>query len=293
MRLEIYDPNPVSLPDLARLMRWRLILDPPCSGPENMARDDYCLASALAAGEPILRLYGWEGAVLSVGRNQKVERQIDLAACAELGIPLVRRMTGGRGVLHGGDLTYAVAAPTAGGRFAPGIMAIYKELSQVLLYFFQELGFDPQCKSYSGGERAELASAVCFSTPSAFEILIDGKKVVGSAQRLLPGGFLQHGSIPLESQHETLARIFHDVEAVELQGQMTDLTTLGVWRRLDPGLNQGELAHRLAAAFTNVMRVELEPRPWSGEERKQIAERRGAYDTLELPSTAQTGGAGG
>ena len=198
-------------------------------------------------------------------------------------------MTGGRGVLHGGDLTYAVAAPTAGGRFAPGIMAIYKELSQVFLYFFQELGFDPQCKSYSGGERAELASAVCFSTPSAFEILIDGKKVVGSAQRLLPGGFLQHGSIPLEPQQETLARIFHDVEVVELQEQMTDLTTLGVWRRL----NWGELAHRLAAAFADVMRVELEPRPWSGEERKQITERRGAYDTLDLPPRAQSGGAAG
>ena len=270
-------------------MRWRLILDGPCSGPENMARDESCLAGALEAGEPILRLYGWEGAVLSVGRNQKVERQIDLAACAELGIPLVRRMTGGRGVLHGGDLTYAVAAPTAGGRFAPGIMAIYKELSQVFLYFFRELGFDPQCKSYSGGERAELASAVCFSTPSAFEILIDGKKVVGSAQRLLPGGFLQHGSIPLEPQHETLAQIFHDADAVELQRQMTDLTTLGVWQRIDAG----ELEHRLASAFANVMRVELEPRPWSGEERKQIAGRRGAYDTLDLPSPAKTGGAAG
>ena len=80
MRRIFCDPDSVSLPDLVGLMRWRLILDAPCSGPENMARDESCLAGALEAGEPILRLYGWEGAVLSVGRNQKVERQIDLAA---------------------------------------------------------------------------------------------------------------------------------------------------------------------------------------------------------------------
>lgn len=258
-------------------MRWRLIIDSACPGPENMARDDFCLASALKKGQPLLRLYGWSLTTLSVGRNQKVERQIDLAACHGLGIPLVRRMTGGRAVLHGNDLTYTVAAPTAGGRFAPGIMAIYREISQVFLEFFRTIGFDPQCKPYSGSERAELASAVCFSTPSAFEILIDGKKVVGSAQRLLPAGFLQHGSIPLEPQYDMLARIFHDVDAKDLQNQMTDLRTLGVLGRI----GRGELEQRLAQAFARVMQVELESRPWNEDERRQIASRVPDYAILD------------
>lgn len=260
-------------------MIWRLVNDHPCSGPENMARDDYCLSSALAGGRPILRLYGWQGTVLSVGRNQNIERQINLAACREMGIPLVRRMTGGRGVLHGGDLTYAVAAPTAGGRFAPGIMAIYREISQVFLEFFRDLGFDPQCKSYSGEERAELASAVCFSTPSAFEILIDGKKVVGSAQRLLPNGFLQHGSIPLEPQYDVLGRVFHHVDGQELQRRMTDLQTMGVSRRFD----RCAVQRRLADAFAKTMRVQLEPEPWSEAERREIASRVPAYACLSPP----------
>ena len=250
-------------------MHWRLINDAARSGPENMARDEFCLNHMLETGQPILRLYHWKGAVLSVGRNQKVERQIDLAACRALGIPLVRRMTGGRAVLHGSDLTYAVAAPTAGGRFAPGIMAIYREIAQVFLEFFRELGYAPQAKTYSGGERAELASAVCFSTPSAFEILVDGKKVVGSAQRLLPGGFLQHGSIPLEPQARALSRIFHGVEEEELRRQMTDLRAMGAWGRF----NIEDVERRLAAAFAKVMQVQLEPDPWRPEEERRIAAR--------------------
>lgn len=263
-------------------MRWRLIIDSECSGPENMARDDLCLATALDTGRPILRLYSWRGAVLSVGRNQNVERQINLAMCREKGIPLVRRMTGGRAVLHGSDLTYAVSSPVQGGRFSQGIMAIYKEISQVFLSFFQELGFDPQCKSYSGSERAELASAVCFSTPSAFEILIDGKKVVGSAQRLLPGGFLQHGSIPLESQQDLLVEIFRNVSAEELRSQMTDLTAMGVWERIE----RGQVAERLAAAFARVMEAQLEPEPWSEAEQRKIAAGTADYAPLEYPAQA-------
>ncbi len=259
-------------------MSWRLILDGARSGPDNMARDEVCLAAARESGLATLRLYGWEGPVLSVGRNQRLGGEINLAACRAEGIPLVRRMTGGRGVLHGSDLTYAVAAPTRGGRFAPGIMEVYREISQVFVRFFQQLGHEPEVKAYSGGQRARMASPVCFATPSAFEILIAGKKVVGSAQRLHPGGFLQHGSIPLHPQHALLARIFNGADEKEIQANMTDLETMGVWDRF----TEEEVRRRLAGAFADMLGIGgLEPMPWREEEEAQVAALMPAYAYLE------------
>lgn len=242
-----------------------------------MARDQFALQQALKTSIPIVRLYEWQGQVLSVGRNQRIERQVDLAVCEKEGIPLVRRMTGGRAVLHGGDLTYAVAAPTTGDRFSPGIMAVYKELSEVFQRFFAELGFKPEVKAYSAGERAAQASPVCFATPSAFEILIEGRKIVGSAQRLLPNGFLQHGSLPLKPQDLMLERIFKGVSAAEVRGQMTDFETLGVWRRFD----HDEVLRRLVRAFETTLGVELRLQPWDEAERAAAAQMAGDFAYLE------------
>ncbi|MCZ6532240.1 MAG: lipoate--protein ligase family protein [SAR324 cluster bacterium] len=269
-------------------MKWRFIEDAAAGGPENMARDELCLAHALETGRPTLRLYGWDRPVLSVGRNQKLERQIDLAACRDEGIPLLRRMTGGRGVLHGTDITYAVAAPTQGGRFSPGIMAIYGEISRVLVRFFQDLGRSPRVKTYSGGERGQMASAVCFATPSAFEILIDGKKVVGSAQRLHPRAFLQHGSIPLHPQQDILCRIFKGVTAGEIESQMTDLQSLGLLESHD----REALLARLASAFEEELGVTLEHEPWSGQELERTRALRPAYEYLEQETAPEAVAAG-
>lgn len=257
-------------------MEWRLILDSPRSASHNMAKDEVCLRRAVSEGQGVIRLYGWEGLVLSVGRNQRVDRQIDLEACREAGIPLIRRITGGRAVLHGEDLTYSVAGPTGRGGFATGIMEIYREISKVFQTFFRELGFDPEVKAYSGRERAEMASAVCFSTPSAFEIVIGGKKIVGSAQRLLADGFLQHGSLPLRPQHHWLARVFKGVSEREVGEQMTDLETLGVWGKLD--LEQ--IRQRLVDAFGKSLGVTPAPAAWGERDDAAVAALEPAYPLL-------------
>lgn len=248
-------------------MDWRFIPDVPRSGSANMAADRLCLALAGETGCPVLRLYTWDGRFLSAGRNQKIERQLDLEACRGEGIPVVRRMTGGRAVLHGDDLTYAVAAPTGEMQFGRGIMEIYRRLSQVFLFFFGELGFQPEVITYSAGRRAELISPVCFSTPSAFELLVGGRKVVGSAQRLLPNAFLQHGSIPMAPQYALLARLFQGVSEAELRAQMTDLETLGLWERM----GRDAAVAALGEAFAEVLQVKLERRPWTADERERIS----------------------
>ncbi|HUJ73817.1 MAG TPA: hypothetical protein VL359_03120, partial [bacterium] len=165
-------------------MEWHVQWDGAASGTYNMAKDAYNLAQVVAGAAPILRLYTWDGWTLSVGRGQHVERQIDLAACGRLGVPLVRRPTGGRAVLHGEDLTYSLCARLDQPRFQGGIMAIYREVAGALQDFLRGLGLAPQVVGFDHRERAEASSPVCFATPSAYEILLGGKKIVGSAQRL-------------------------------------------------------------------------------------------------------------
>ncbi len=262
---------------------WLVQDDGPASGAVQMARDEVALQRAARQGRPSVRLYTWERLTLSVGRGQQVERQIDLDACRRLGIPVVRRITGGRAVLHGSDLTYAVAAPLAGpqaGAFAAaagqGIPGLYREVSRVFVRFFAELGLSPQVQAYTGRQRAELASPVCFATPSAFEILLDGRKLVGSAQRLLPEAFLQHGSLPLAPQDDVLAQVFRDGAGEALAEVMTDLTRAGVL----PRVPLPDLRRRLLECFGAEFDVELEPAGWSEQEEAAVERLLPGYPDL-------------
>jgi len=249
-----------------------------------MARDEHGLQATGQDGVPRLRLYTWDRLTLSVGRAQQVERQIDLGACSRLGIPVVRRITGGRAVLHGSDLTYSLAAPLAGsGSAAPfeaaareGIPGLYREVSRVFVRFFDRLGLAPQVQAHTGRQRAESASPVCFATPSAFEILLDGRKIVGSAQRLLPGAFLQHGSIPLAPQEEILARVFLDDARLDMARRMTDLETAGTLRQV----TLGELRTLLAECFAEVLGAVLAPATWSEAERSNVRGLAAGYTDL-------------
>jgi lipoate-protein ligase A len=255
-----------------------------------MAKDQVCLERAAREGRAALRLYQWERLVLSVGRAQQVQRQIDLDACRAAGVPLVRRATGGRAVLHGSDLTYAVAAPTALPGFGGGILSVYRSLSRVFVRFLRSLALEPQVQVYAGRERAALASAICFSTPSAFEILVGGRKLVGSAQRLVPGAFLQHGSLPLAPQAALLAGLFHGTTAEAVQAQMTDLDTLGA-HLPEPLPGPEGLRERLAAAFAAELGIVLEPAAWGEAEEaavRALLPRYAPLDTADKPPAPAT-----
>ena len=248
-------------------MNWYLVVDPPGDGAWNMAKDEHCLHLSIQLGRPILRIYHWQRLTLSLGRNQRPERKIDLEACQNLGINVVRRATGGQAVLHGSDLTYSVSAPLKGSGFEGGIMAVYREISRALVAFFERLALVPEVKAHTGRERVELASPVCFATPSAFEIMIEGRKLVGSAQRLLPDGFLQHGSIPLVPQERLLEQIFLGVEPDSLAGSMTNLEVLGLGE-----FTMAQLESLLAQAFLQTFEVGADPLPWSAEDQQAVTD---------------------
>lgn len=257
-------------------MKWYLIEDPPGDGAYNMAVDHYLMGRTGDLGGPILRLYRWIQPTLSIGRNQRLESSVNIDACGEAGVPIIRRMTGGQAVLHGTDLTYAVTAPLQGAVWGTSIMSTYKVLSRVFLRLFGNLDFAPTAQAFSGRDRLAKASPVCFATPSAQEILIDGKKLVGSAQRRRHDAFIQHGSIPFSPQGGMLAKLLKGARRETIDGAMTDLESMGVWKRM----SKAEFQAELIAAFEAEFQAEWVPLPWGDHDEQSVRALRTNYAPL-------------
>lgn len=166
----------------------------------NMAMDE-ALLNLVSKGDlpPVIRFYGWNPKTLSIGYFQKLEKEIDLKKVKEGGYGLVRRATGGRGVLHDKELTYSVIVPESHPKMPESVTAAYKVISTGLLEGFRNLGFNAQFSvPKSKEDRARLKeprSSVCFDASSWYELVVENKKIAGSAQKRQKGVILQHGSI--------------------------------------------------------------------------------------------------
>jgi lipoate-protein ligase A len=171
---------------------WFLWVDGPRPGWANMAIDQTLLDRAELLGESWLRLYSWEPHCLSFGRHEPAARRYDAERIAARRIDTVRRPTGGRAVWHGPELTYAVAAP--GPRFG-SLQEAYLEIHDMIGQALGELGIEAVLASSRRSE--PLDAGACFSQPAGGEVLVGGRKVVGSAQLRRGGALLQHGSILL------------------------------------------------------------------------------------------------
>lgn len=184
---------------------WRLLRTGALTGPENMAIDEaVALAHARGGVPPTLRFYTWQPAAVTIGYFQSMAGEVNLDAVRAGGFGYVRRPTGGRAIFHHTELTYSVSVRE---NVLPGtVLETYKFLAQGLLAGLRRLGVpaaiaagEPDPRSF-GGE----ANPSCFDTPSASELVVDGRKVVGSAQTRREGAILQHGSILLDLDYGLL-----------------------------------------------------------------------------------------
>lgn len=182
---------------------WRLLMDSPAAGAWNMAVDE-ALLETVVRGEslPTLRLYGWTPACLSLGLAQPY-KDVDLPRLKAHGWDVVRRPTGGRAILHVDELTYSVTAPPGEPRVQGSILESYQRLAGALVTAVRALGLPVEIEQHGPAVGAEKGP-VCFEVPSAYEIVVGGKKLVGSAQARKRHGVLQHGTLPL---HGDLTRI--------------------------------------------------------------------------------------
>ncbi|MCE4047075.1 MULTISPECIES: biotin/lipoate A/B protein ligase family protein [Bacillaceae] len=192
---------------------WRFIDSGNCSPSFNMALDE-ALLDWHSAGDfpPVIRFYGWNPATLSIGYFQRVEKEIDMDAVKELNLGFVRRPTGGRGVLHEHELTYSVIVSEEHPDMPKTVTEAYRVISEGILQGFQLLGLDAYFSVPKTEEqKASLKnprSAVCFDAPSWYELVVEGRKVAGSAQTRQKGVILQHGSILLDLDEDKLFRLF-------------------------------------------------------------------------------------
>lgn len=189
---------------------WRLLITPPWDGYLNMAVDEFLFDEAREGRRPpTLRFYQWEGDWVSYGYFQTPEKAMNLGEAVKLGFRSVRRPTGGRGVVHSKDLTYALAAGDAQREgLGSSLKETYRQIARALSFGLLRLGL-PVAFSFKDSRPnrtpGELGGGACFLTLSDYEISIAGKKLAGSAQRREGSAFLQHGSIPLSPRNRELA----------------------------------------------------------------------------------------
>ena len=215
-------------------------------GPANMAVDQALLELAGEEGLAVLRVYRWEPHTLSFGRNEPASRRYDRDAIRREAIPTVRRPTGGRAVWHARELTYAVAAPA--GRFG-ALPAAYQAIHQTIAEALRTLGADARLAADRAV--AGLDAGACFASPVGGEVVVQGRKVVGSAQVRLRDGMLQHGSILLDDDQSRVAALTIGSPATGLEMPLNAV--------LPQPVQSADVAAALAAAAR---------RDWPGEWRE-------------------------
>lgn len=238
---------------------WRLIESGPCDASFNMALDEAIALSVRNKGlPPTLRLYGWDRPSVSLGCFQKVT-DIDRAYCDSRGIPVVRRPTGGRAILHGDELTYSFSVRTDTPPFSKGLLDSYGRIGAALGLALGRIGLQAEAKAEREKGSVLAGSALCFRSASYGEILVAGRKVVGSAQKRWDNGLLQQGSLPYGFDPEEMGRVF----GKDAGGSGAGMAGL---RELVEGFDEGSFRDTLVAAFETVFGVSLLSAPPTQEE---------------------------
>jgi lipoyl(octanoyl) transferase len=243
---------------------WRLIHTPPASGAWNMAVDEAILEAARAKiVSPTLRLYAWDPPCLSLGYAQSYKKDVDLPRLRARGWEVVRRPTGGRAILHTDELTYSVTGPQDDPNLSGSVLESYRRLSAALLDALHRLHVPAEAAGthLQVPEGADPKGPVCFEVPSDYEIVVGGKKLIGSAQARRKEGVLQHGSLPLFGD---LTRIVEGVNfpnetirqqaAERLLERATTIETI-----LGRQITWASAAQAFVSAFETALGIELTP----------------------------------
>jgi lipoate-protein ligase A len=178
------------------------------TGAENMQIDNDLLEKAINENlkEPIFRLYGWSPACVSLGKNQD-DAFIDKKYLKDTGVDIVRRLTGGRALLHDDEITYSYVCPFEALKHGENVIKSYIEISQILIDKFAKIGIK---LDFGGSKKINTKFDYCMLISTGADLCYGGKKLIGSAQCRKQGYILQHGSILYDYNKELLEKIFHE-----------------------------------------------------------------------------------
>lgn len=253
---------------------WRLLITQPADGAWNMAVDEAILAS-VGAGQslPTLRLYGWTPPCLSLGFAQPF-KDIDPERLSVAGWDVVRRITGGRSILHTDELTYAVIAPYGEPRLAGSLLDSYRTLSQALLNALIHLGLPVQAVpgQNTGNDRTATKKPVCFEVPSHYEITVGGRKLVGSAQARKKPGILQHGTLPLYGDLTRIIQVLNfpdEADRTDVRNRLLD-RAVTVESVLGTPISWDFAVEVFTQSFRQTLNLDFVDSPLSNEERSRV-----------------------
>ncbi len=236
---------------------FRFIDDPARAGALNMAIDDLLARQAGNAGALLVfRLYSWCSPVLSIGFHQRLERRVNLESCHRNKVEVVRRPTGGRELLHDGDLSFSVTG--AVNSEAPDkiqIKGFFEKVGRVILGGLEGLGITAVLINGTR-KMANGNLQPCLVAPSQYEIVSDGKKIAPMAQRVYPGSALVHGSIPLVKPGISTADLLKVKDGFSLQKQIDESST-SLFQLLGKQVDVKKLKKCLLGSFQDVFDSEV------------------------------------
>jgi lipoyl(octanoyl) transferase len=206
-----------------KLVEWRLIKDSYHNGFINMAVDEaIMIAHKNGLVPPTIRFYQWSPPAVSLGYFQDLKKEINVKVCQDIGIDIVRRPTGGKAVLHDQELTYSFIIKENDPLVNDSILETYKKISGGIIRGLSYLGIKAELvplrdklenNLLGRSDKARIHhldfKSICFSVPSQYEVQVEGKKIVGSAQVRKGGVVLQHGSLLIKLEKDKLFSVFN------------------------------------------------------------------------------------
>ncbi|MBN2070675.1 MAG: lipoate--protein ligase family protein [Candidatus Krumholzibacteriota bacterium] len=246
--------------------RWYLLDDPPSTGAANMAVDEYLLDNRGKWGKcPVLRLYSFDPPAITVGFHQDIARVVDLEAARRGRVDVLKRITGGRALLHDGELTYSVTAPLGGVFFPAGLQETFLGISYAIVDAIRLFGVEARISGGRSFKRDKEGVSPCLVSTSRHEITAGGRKIVGSAQRRRSGSFLQHGSVLLGPGSERIVEY--------LPGDLPPLDSVVTNIEEETGRRpaRGDFAAAMIDAFRKRFEIVFEPLVFSEEDIRVIA----------------------
>jgi lipoate-protein ligase A len=267
--------------------RLRIIIDPPCSAAFNMAADLYLLERAAAEDEIFLRFYRWDPPAISLGCMQDPCATLDHAAMEKAGVSWIKRPTGGRAILHWNDLTYSIAFPANAPGLGFSIQESYAVIGRGLIAGLSHAGINctPHGSSTEYAATRREVKLPCFLSPNRNEIMVHGKKLIGSAQKRTDKAVLQHGSLPIDGSFRRLPE-FCRIDETTRVAQVKMLEEKGACvREIDPAIDLPTLVRSLIQGFTGHLPFDSIEKSWSEGEMGKITLTPPPLSPLTAPDT--------
>ena len=242
---------------------------------ENMAVDE-AVSERVAADEapPTLRIYGWAPPGVSLGSFQALDEAVNVGAIRRRGYDLVRRPTGGRAIIHHDEVTYSVAIRADALCDGGSVVRSYREISRGIEVALTRLGVPAHIPERRRATRAKAHDlpAVCFAKAMGGDMVVDGRKIVGSAQMRRAGTILQHGSIPIRIDLQEHLEILGGSEDASRASMALGHAAVGVADAIGRDISFEELGWAVAAGFAEAFEIELSEEELAPDEVARAAE---------------------